>query len=44
MAIKLLKYEKDLSLMGNANTAVIVVSGCKWCWKNNNNWKTWKIF
>ena len=27
MAIELLKYEKDLSLMGNAKTSVIVVSG-----------------
>ncbi len=27
MAINLLKYEKDLSLMGNANSSVIVVSG-----------------
>ena len=27
MAINLLKYEKDLSLMGNANSAVIVISG-----------------
>ena len=27
MAIELLKYEKDLSLMGNANSSVIVLSG-----------------
>ena len=27
IAIELLKYEKDLSLMGNANSSVIVVSG-----------------
>ena len=27
MAIDLLKYEKDLSLLGNAKTSVIVVSG-----------------
>ena len=27
LAIELLKYEKDLSLMGNAKSSVIVVSG-----------------
>ena len=27
MAIELLKYEKDLSLMGNAKTSAIVISG-----------------
>ena len=27
MAIELLKYEKDLTLMGNANSSVIVISG-----------------
>ena len=44
MAIDLLKYEKDLSLMGNANSAVIVVSGVNGVGKTTTNWKTRKIF
>ena len=33
MAIDLLKYEKDLSLMGNAKSSVIVVFRSKWFWE-----------
>ena len=35
MAIDLLKYEKDLSLMGNAKSCGNCSFRCKWSWKNN---------
>ena len=44
MAIKLLKYEKDLSLMGNANSAVIVVSGVNGVGKTTTIGKLGKYF
>jgi fused signal recognition particle receptor len=44
MAINLLKYEKDLSLMGNANTAVIVVSGVNGVGKTTTIGKLGKYF
>ncbi len=44
MAIDLLKYEKDLSLMGNANSAVIVVSGVNGVGKTTTIGKLGKYF
>ena len=44
MAINLLKYEKDLSLMGNANTSVIVVSGVNGVGKTTTIGKLGKYF
>ncbi len=44
MAINLLKYEKDLSLMGNANSAVIVVSGVNGVGKTTTIGKLGKYF
>ena len=44
MAINLLKYEKDLSLMGNANSAVIVVSGVNGVLKTTTIGKLGKYF
>tara|TARA_B100001146_G_scaffold36239_1_gene29625 strand:+ start:2031 stop:2951 length:921 start_codon:yes stop_codon:yes gene_type:complete len=44
MAINLLKYEKDLSLMGNANTVVIVVSGVNGVGKTTTIGKLGKYF
>jgi len=44
MAINLLKYQKDLSLMGNANTAVIVVSGVNGVGKTTTIGKLGKYF
>ena len=44
IAIKLLKYEKDLSLMGNANSSVIVVSGVNGVGKTTTIGKLGKYF
>jgi len=44
MAIGLLKYEKDLSLMGNANSSVIVVSGVNGVGKTTTIGKLGKYF
>ena len=44
MAIDLLKYEKDLSKLGNANTAVIVVSGVNGVGKTTTIGKKGKYF
>ena len=44
MAIDLLKYEKDLSLMGNAITSVIVVSGVNGVGKTTTIGKLGKYF
>ena len=44
MAIDLLKYEKDLSKLGNANTAVIVVSGVNGVGKTTTIGKIGKYF
>lgn len=44
MAIDLLKYEKDLSLMGNAKSAVIVVSGVNGSGKTTSIGKLGKYF
>ena len=44
MAIDLLKYEKDLSLMGNAKTSVIVVSGVNGVGKTTTIGKLGKYF
>ena len=44
MAISLLKYEKDLSLMGNAKSAVIVVSGVNGAGKTTSIGKLGKYF
>ncbi len=44
MAIKLLKYEKDLSLMGNAYSSVIVVSGVNGVGKTTTIGKLGKYF
>ncbi|MDB9792905.1 signal recognition particle-docking protein FtsY [Pelagibacteraceae bacterium] len=44
MAINLLKYEKDLSLMGNAKSAVIVVSGVNGAGKTTSIGKLGKYF
>ena len=44
MAINLLKYEKDLSLMGNANTSVVVVSGVNGVGKTTTIGKLGKYF
>ena len=44
MAINLLKYQKDLSLMGNANTAVVVVSGVNGVGKTTTIGKLGKYF
>ena len=44
MAIELLKYEKDLSLMGNANSSVIVVSGVNGVGKTTTIGKLGKYF
>ena len=44
MAISLLKYEKDLSLMGNAKTSVIVVSGVNGVGKTTTVGKLGKYF
>ena len=44
MAIDLLKYEKDLSLMGNAKSAVIVVSGVNGAGKTTSIGKLGKYF
>ena len=44
MAIDLLKYEKDLSLMGNANSAVIVISGVNGVGKTTTIGKLGKYF
>ncbi|MDC1092749.1 signal recognition particle-docking protein FtsY [Pelagibacteraceae bacterium] len=44
MAIDLLKYEKDLSLMGNAKSAVIVVSGVNGVGKTTSIGKLGKYF
>ena len=44
MAIGLLKYEKDLSLMGNAKSAVIVVSGVNGAGKTTSIGKLGKYF
>jgi fused signal recognition particle receptor len=44
MAIGLLKYEKDLSLMGNAKSAVIVVSGVNGVGKTTSIGKLGKYF
>ena len=44
IAIELLKYEKDLSLMGNANSSVIVVSGVNGVGKTTTIGKLGKYF
>ena len=44
MAIKLLKYEKDLTLMGNANSSVIVISGVNGVGKTTTIGKLGKYF
>ena len=44
IAIGLLKYEKDLSLMGNANSSVIVVSGVNGVGKTTTIGKLGKYF
>ena len=44
MAIDLLKYEKDLTLMGNANSSVIVVSGVNGVGKTTTIGKLGKYF
>ena len=44
MAIELLKYEKDLSLMGNAKTSTIVVSGVNGVGKTTSIGKLGKYF
>ena len=44
MAIELLRYEKDLSLMGNANSSVIVVSGVNGVGKTTTIGKLGKYF
>jgi len=44
MAVDLLKYEKNLSLMGNANTSVIVVSGVNGVGKTTTIGKLGKYF
>ena len=44
MAINLLKYEKDLSLMGNAKSSVIVVSGVNGAGKTTSIGKLGKYF
>ena len=44
MAIELLKYEKDLSLMGNATSSVIVVSGVNGVGKTTTIGKLGKYF
>ena len=44
MAINLLKYEKDLSLMGNANSSVIVISGVNGVGKTTTIGKLGKYF
>ena len=44
MAIDLLKYEKDLSLIGNANSTVIVVSGVNGVGKTTTIGKLGKYF
>ena len=44
LAINLQKYEKDLSLMGNAKTAVIVVSGVNGVGKTTSIGKLGKYF
>ena len=44
MAINLLKYEKDLTLMGNANSSVIVVSGVNGVGKTTTIGKLGKYF
>ncbi len=44
IAIDLLKYEKDLSLMGNANSSVIVVSGVNGVGKTTTIGKLGKFF
>jgi len=44
MAIDLLKYEKDLSLMGNAKSVVIVVSGVNGAGKTTSIGKLGKYF
>ena len=44
MAIDLLKYEKDLSLMGNAKSAVIVISGVNGAGKTTSIGKLGKYF
>ena len=44
MAIELLKYEKDLTLMGNANSSVIVVSGVNGVGKTTTIGKLGKYF
>ena len=44
MAIDLLKYEKDLSLMGNAKSSVIVVSGVNGAGKTTSVGKLGKYF
>ena len=44
IAIELLKYEKDLSLMGNANSSVIVISGVNGVGKTTTIGKLGKYF
>ena len=44
ISIELLKYEKDLSLMGNSKTAVIVVSGVNGVGKTTSIGKLGKFF
>ena len=44
IAIELLKYEKDLSLMGNANSSVIVISGVNGVGKTTSIGKLGKYF
>ena len=44
MAIDLLKYEKDLSLMGNANSSVMVISGVNGVGKTTTIGKLGKYF
>ena len=44
MAIELLKYEKDLSLMGNAKTSAIVISGVNGVGKTTSICKLGKYF
>ncbi len=44
MAIELLKYEKDLTLMGNANSSVMVVSGVNGVGKTTTIGKLGKYF
>ena len=44
MAIELLKYEKDLTLMGNANSSVIVISGVNGVGKTTTIGKLGKYF